>query len=334
MSCSLVARILRTMRPTPAAVVEEPRRTFTKSHIVMNTVSSMTGYALADGVTPAGVVTVECRSVNSRFLDLSLRLDEALRFIEPKIRETVQKRIGRGKMEVRIGLRPNESSMPDGINRPALERLLALQCAVLETAHDARELSVAEILATPGIAVEPASDRDALAAAVLEILSRALDAFEAARRREGAALANVIRGYCDQMEATVAEVRGAIPRIIEHIEGKLTERLEAALSQALSEKSTLDAAEISDRIRQEVTLYAIRLDVDEEMNRLITHISEVRRMLEKGGAVGRRLDFMAQEMNREANTLGSKAAAIEMTNASLALKIVIEQIREQIQNLE
>ena len=136
------------------------------------------------------------------------------------------------------------------------------------------------------------------------------------------------------MEATVEEVRAEIPRIIAHVEGKLTERLEDALASALTEKSTLTREEVSDRIRQEVTLYAIRLDVDEEMNRLVTHLNEVRRILEKGGPVGRRLDFMAQEMNREANTLGSKAAAIEMTNASMALKVVIEQLREQIQNLE
>ena len=136
------------------------------------------------------------------------------------------------------------------------------------------------------------------------------------------------------MQATVNDVRAKIPEIVSHIESKLTERLNGALTEALTEKSTLSAEEVCDRIRQEVTLYAMRLDVDEEMNRLDTHIREVRRLLAAGGAVGRKLDFLAQEMNREANTLGSKAAAIEMTNASLSLKITIDQMREQIQNLE
>lgn len=297
-------------------------------------VSSMTGYALADGSTPLGTVAVECRAVNSRFLDLTLRIDDALRFTEPLIRETLQKRVGRGKLEVRVSLRQNDAAMPASVHRESLERLIALQQSILDTARDARPLSVAEILEMPGIAAHPATDRDAVTRDVLAVLDKALEGFCAARAREGAALADVIRGYCDRMEATVTEVRGEIPRIIEHIEGKLTERLETALARTLTEKSTLDPAEVSDRIRQEVTLYAIRLDVDEEINRLLTHIAEVRRILEKGGPVGRRLDFMAQEMNREANTLGSKAAAIEMTNASLALKIVIEQLREQIQNLE
>ena len=289
-------------------------------------VSSMTGYALADGSTPLGTVAVECRAVNSRFLDLTLRIDDALRFTEPLIRETLQKRVGRGKLEVRVSLRQNDAAMPASVHRESLERLMALQQSILDTARDARPLSVAEILEMPGIAAHPATDRDAVTRDVLAVLEQALDSFCAARAREGAALADVIRGYCDRMEATVTEVRGEIPRIIEH--------LETALARTLTEKSTLDPAEVSDRIRQEVTLYAIRLDVDEEINRLLTHIAEVRRILEKGGPVGRRLDFMAQEMNREANTLGSKAAAIEMTNASLALKIVIEQLREQIQNLE
>ena len=173
-----------------------------------------------------------------------------------------------------------------------------------------------------------------MAASLLEILNRALDALVEARTREGASLAKVLLGYCDTMSATVADIRSKIPEIIAHIEEKLAERLNTALTEKLSEKGSLTKDEVSDRIRQEVTLYAMRLDVDEEMNRLDTHIREVRRLLAAGGAVGRKLDFLAQEMNREANTLGSKAAAIEMTNASLSLKITIDQMREQIQNLE
>ncbi len=300
----------------------------------MSSVSSMTGYACADGKTPTGTVTVECRTVNSRFLDLTLRLDDGLRFAEPAVRERLQKRLTRGKVEVRMSLTADETALPTAVNQGALKRLLALQDAVLSADVNAEELSVAEILEMPGITAAPAVDRDALLAAVLTVLDQALEQLVAARQREGAALTKVLLGYCDKMAGVVKEVRGAMPQIVANLETRLTERLETALSSALTEKSTLTKEEVCDRIRQEVTLYAIKMDVDEEMNRLETHIAEVRRLLAAGGAVGRKLDFMAQEMNREANTLGSKAAAIEMTQASLALKITIDQMREQIQNFE
>lgn len=297
-------------------------------------IASMTGYATTDGATPVGVVTVECRSVNTRFLDLTLRLDEGIRFVEPLVRETLQKRLTRGKVEVRMTLRPNESAMPARVNEPALKRLLELQQQIQSVNPEADSLSVAEVLEMPGVVEAEKTDKDAVSAAVLAILNKALDALVEARAREGSALSKVLLDYCDNMQATVNDVRAKIPEIVSHIESKLTERLNGALTEALTEKSTLSAEEVCDRIRQEVTLYAMRLDVDEEMNRLDTHIREVRRLLAAGGAVGRKLDFLAQEMNREANTLGSKAAAIEMTNASLSLKITIDQMREQIQNLE
>ena len=250
------------------------------------------------------------------------------------MRETLQKRLTRGKVEVRMTLRPNESAMPARVNEPALKRLLELQQQIQSVNPEADSLSVAEVLEMPGVVEAEKTDKDAVSAAVLAILNKALDALVEARAREGAALSKVLLDYCDNMQATVNDVRAKIPEIVSHIESKLTERLNGALTEALTEKSTLSAEEVCDRIRQEVTLYAMRLDVDEEMNRLDTHIREVRRLLAAGGAVGRKLDFLAQEMNREANTLGSKAAAIEMTNASLSLKITIDQMREQIQNLE
>lgn len=300
----------------------------------MPSIASMTGYFAADGMTPAGTVTVECRSVNSRFLDLTLRLDDTLRFAEPAIRERLQKRLTRGKVEVRMSLSADESALPAQINESALKRLLELQSAVLRHSPEAAELSVSEILEMPGIAHTAQTDKDELLQAVLAVLDKTLDGFIAAREREGAALAKVINGYMDKMASVVEEVRAAIPQILAQLQSKLAARLEDALSQTLTQQGTLTKEEITERIRQEVTLYAMRMDVDEEMNRLTTHIAEVRRLLAAGGAVGRKLDFMAQEMNREANTLGSKAAAIEMTQASLSLKITIDQMREQIQNLE
>lgn len=300
----------------------------------MLSIASMTGYFAADGMTPAGTVTVECRSVNSRFLDLTLRLDDTLRFAEPAIRERLQKRLTRGKVEVRMSLSADESALPAQINESALKRLLELQSAVLRHSPEAAELSVSEILEMPGIAHTAQTDKDELLQAVLAVLDKTLDGFIAAREREGAALAKVINGYMDKMTSVVEEVRAAIPQILAQLQAKLAARLEDALSQTLTQQGALTKEEITERIRQEVTLYAMRMDVDEEMNRLTTHIAEVRRLLAAGGAVGRKLDFMAQEMNREANTLGSKAAAIEMTQASLSLKITIDQMREQIQNLE
>lgn len=300
----------------------------------MPSVASMTGYAALDGKTLAGTVTAECRSVNSRFLDLTLRLDDALRFTEPAVRERLQKRLTRGKVELRLNLTADASALPASVNEEALKRVLALQETILKLDPQAQELSVAEILELPGIAAAETPDRDKLLQEVLAIVDRTLDEFIAAREREGAALAQVLTGYCDKMSAVVKDVRDAMPQIISQLEGRLTERLTDALADALKEKSTLTKEEVTDRIRQEVTMYAIKMDVDEEMNRLDTHLAEVKRLLAQGGAVGRKLDFMAQEMNREANTLGSKAAAIEMTQASLALKITIDQMREQIQNLE
>lgn len=298
------------------------------------TVASMTGYAVASGATPLGTLTLECRSVNSRFLDLTLRLNEDLRFADSLIRETIQKRIARGKVEIRGYITPDENAAPARINTAVLNRIVELQQTVRDVVPNARELSVSDLLAMPGVMVNDRIDQDAVSSAVLAVLNNALDAFTASRAREGEALASVLLNNCQQIEEVVTEVKGRMPEILAHIEGKLKERLENALCTALTETSTLTREEVSDRIRQEVTLYAMRMDVEEEINRLYTHVTEVRRILNKGGAVGRRLDFVVQEMNREANTLGSKAAAIEMTNASLALKVVIEQMREQIQNLE
>ena len=298
------------------------------------TVASMTGYAVASGATPLGTVTIECRSVNSRFLDLALRLNEDLRFADPLIRETLQKRIARGKVEIRGYITPDENTAPVRINTAVLNRLIEVQNTILETLPQANKLSVSNLLAMPGVMVTDRPDQDAVAQTVLTVLNNMLDAFTASRAREGEAVANVLLNNCEQIEEVVTDIKGRMPDILAHIENKLRERLENALSSALTEKSTLTREEVSDRIRQEVTLYALRMDVEEEINRLFTHVAEVRRILKKGGAVGRRLDFVVQEMNREANTLGSKAAAIEMTNASVALKVIIEQMREQIQNLE
>ena len=177
-------------------------------------------------------------------------------------------------------------------------------------------------------------DLESLRSDVVIGLERVINSFLESRIREGSALAKVILSYCDEIERYALELKPRIPEIIGSIQNKLKERLTESLSHFLYEHSKFSKDEINDRIRQEVILYAIKIDVDEELNRLLTHIKEVRRLLSQGEEVGKRLDFLVQELNREANTLGSKASSIEMTQTSLTLKINIEKIREQAQNLE
>lgn len=300
----------------------------------MSTVQSMTGFANAQGQTPLGHVTVEIRCVNSRFLDLSIRFADELRSVEGAARELITKRVGRGKLEIRASLKPNLDADGVHVDTQAVRALSLVQDKILETMPEAAALRVADILAYPGVVNTQTPDPEAVSCAFLAILSEALDAFVASRTREGAALTQVLLNNCDKIEETTLAVAAKVPEIHAQFKAKLTERLEEALNNALTENSNLTREEVSNRIRQEVTFYALKMDVEEEINRLKTHVAEVRRVLSAGGAVGRRLDFLTQEMNREANTLGSKAAAIEMTDAAIALKISIDQMREQLQNLE
>ena len=300
----------------------------------MSNVSSMTGYAAAQAPTAAGTLTVDLRSVNSRFLDLTLRIPEELKFLEPAIREAISGRVKRGKLECRMSLAAAGAVSEAKLNEQAVRALAQAQDAVKQCFPQARELSVAEVLVYPGVMESAAPDTDALSGEVLGCLSRSLDVFCAPREREGAALAALMLDYCKTIEDIAREVETRVPEIVASVKSKLEERLSEALSRSLSENSSLSAEEVNERIRAELTLYALRIDVAEEINRLLTHVREVRRVLDAGGPVGRRLDFLMQELNREANTLGSKATAIEMTNASVDLKTTIEKMREQIQNLE
>lgn len=300
----------------------------------MKPVASMTGFAVASRPTAIGPMTVELKTVNSRFLDLSVRYPDELRSVEPALREAIAARVNRGKMECRLSLSRSGADVATGINGEALQRLKHLADEIETALPGMAALSVADVLAWPGVVDVPAADPDALRSVVLEALAEALDALTASREREGAALSSVLLGHCDAIDAIAGQVKARAPDLLSAVERKLAERLEQALGRALSEASTLTREEVTDRIRQEVTLYGLRMDVDEEIKRLATHVAEVRRVLDAGGPVGRRLDFLMQELNREANTLGSKAAAIEMTQASVELKLLIEQMREQIQNLE
>lgn len=299
----------------------------------MSQVYSMTGYAATQAPSPLGIISLEVRSVNSRFLDLTLRTADELKCTETALRSILTQSVGRGKVEIRTGVKAELNETSGSINPAALSLIQKLQAEVLSALPDARPMSAAEILAYPGVVRTAEANPEELTKIVSGLLTTALEAFKKSAEREGAALAEVLKGYCDKIDAIANAVQVRMPDIVAAAQAKLTQRLEDALSKALTAHSQLTSEEVSDRIRTEATLYAMKIDVDEEVNRLKTHTKEVRRVLTAGGPVGKRLDFLMQEMNREANTLGSKAAAIEMTDASLNLKLLIEQMREQIQNL-
>lgn len=297
-------------------------------------VSSMTGFAHIQKETVMGAISLDLKSVNSRYQEVAIRLPEELRFLEGDIRARLVKAVKRGKIECRLSWVGDSALVEQSLDQNALANVLALQESVLKIKPDARPLTVSNILQFPGLLKPQAIDEDVLTSQVIEALDEAIDIFAASRIREGEALVVVINGYCDRIVETVKELEPKLPLILENLQIKLEERLKEALTKTLIEHATLTTEEINDRIRQEVILYAIKMDVDEEMNRLLTHVNEIRRLLSVGGEVGKKLDFMMQELNREANTLGSKAAAIEMTQTSLALKVNIEKMREQVQNLE
>ncbi|MDH4115134.1 MAG: YicC family protein [Burkholderiaceae bacterium] len=300
----------------------------------MKPVASMTGFASAARPTALGQLTLDLRSVNSRFLDLVLRLPDELRALEPMLRETIAGRLSRGKVECRINLVRGVGAAAPTLNAAALAQLTGLATQVEQSLPGVQGLSMADVLGWPGVVETPGSDPDALRAATAGALAEALDGMTAARQREGAALREALIDTCGRIETIAEQLKTRAPELLAAVERKLVERLEQALGEAMTRATTLSREDVADRIRQEVTLYGLKMDVEEEIKRLTTHVSEVRRVLAAGGPVGRRLDFLMQELNREANTVGSKAAAIEMTNASVELKILIEQMREQIQNLE
>jgi len=302
------------------------------------TICSMTGYAVTTRESAAGTLTVELKSVNSRFLDLQFRINDELRAVEPALREAIMSRVSRGKVECRLSFgRKSAAESAQNLNTALLATLSKLQADVRQHFADAPVMSVNELLRWPGVIEEPEIAQDTLQADVQAVMQEALDAFVESRSREGAALQAMLLSRIDEMEAIVARIAPLIPQAITQFQQKATERMKEALGLATQNNtasSTVSHEEALERIRQEVTLYGIRIDVAEELSRLSTHLSETRHILKKGGQVGKRLDFMMQELNREANTVGSKAAVKELSDASMAMKLLIEQMREQVQNLE
>lgn len=287
----------------------------------------MTGYAVITRETTAGAITIELKSVNSRFLDLQFRINDDLRAVEPAMREAIVSKLVRGKVECRLSFGRNIAA-GSALNQTLLDTLVDLQARVRLQFADAAPLSVNELLRWPGVIEDAAIAQDGLQADVLSILQQALSAFLDSRAREGAALQSVLESRIDAMQAIVARITPLVPQLIMQFQQKATERMQEALA------ATPPRADLLERIGQEVTLYGMRIDIAEELARLSAHLSQTRHILKQGGQVGKRLDFMMQELNREANTVGSKAAMQELADASMELKLLIDQMREQVQNLE
>jgi len=303
-------------------------------------VYSMTGYASAQHSTanstsepesrgsPPSHLGLEIRSVNSRFLDLSFRLPEELRQYEPALRELVIGRLKRGKVEVRVAI---ETSTQNSVVDPTprlLQRLNAVQDSVKVWLPDARPLSVADVIRLSGN--EQASTRD-WREDILALAEKTLKELLSARQREGDRLATMLLERINQLRALAGQAVPLVPQLVAQQRQRFMERWREAM--ALTEGAVLPEA-AQDRALTEATAFAIRIDVAEEITRLNSHLDELERLIKKGGEIGKRLDFLIQELHREANTMGSKSAALELTHISVDMKVLIEQMREQVQNIE
>ena len=282
----------------------------------------MTGYAAATAGSPRGTLSLELRSVNSRFLDLQFRIADELRAHEPALRELIATRVSRGKVDCRLSFNQGAAPGPARLNSEAMSRLRALADAAKESFPDAGPLRIGDLLRWPGVVAEDA-DEEGLRATVAELCRRALDDLVAARAREGAKLANAVRERVGAMRKLLEQVAPLLPQAIAAYQEKITQRLREALGSIDDE-----------RVRAEIAVFATKADVAEELERLRAHLAEVERVVRGGGAVGKRLDFLAQELNREANTLASKAASAAVSDCALELKLLVEQVREQVQNIE
>ena len=284
-------------------------------------IRSMTAYASAETTGPAGTLSCELRTVNHRYLELSPRLPDDLRAFESQLRERVAARLSRGKLDLTVR-RSDSRSESLQVNNALLTRLSELNVD-MAALFPGLQVQFTELLRFPGVMQQAQIDPEAQQAALFDVLDRALDALAATREREGAKLGEILHDKLDGIERVVADVRGWMPDIRAGLRARLETRL-ADLKQPVE----------PGRLEQELVLQVTRIDVDEELDRLSTHIAETRRVLGLREPIGRRLDFLMQEFNREANTLGSKSVDARSTGAAVELKVLIEQMREQVQNIE
>lgn len=287
-------------------------------------IRSMTAFARGETEQPWGSLQLELRSVNNRYLDVSPRLPEELRPLEPIIRERASARVGRGKLDCAFKISyAADRSDAFSLNLELAEQIVHAIEQVEPLLEDAGGVTPMDVLRWPGVIQPSTPDIEPVQNAALALLDAALDDLIEMRLREGEKIRDMVLKRCGEIESIVAAVRRRVPELLEESRQKLRTRLEEL-------KAQLD----QDRLEQEMLFLAQKMDVSEELDRLDAHLGEVRRVLESDEPVGRRLDFLMQELNREANTLGSKSSAAESTRASVDLKVLIEQMREQIQNIE
>ena len=287
-------------------------------------VRSMTSFAHQRQEHPWGTCAWEIRSVNQRYLDLSFKLPELWRGLEPALRDALRKTLSRGKVEVT--LRINTQHQHDAnlqINQELLSQLITATESVHDKLQHPANIDPLALLQWPGIVGETQIDTDNIQQALLSLFKKALAELQGGREREGSELKGLIEQRLEQIKDITVQLRSTMPLLVQAQRDKLHQRLEALQVQ-------LD----KERLEAEIALLAQKIDVAEELDRLDTHVQEVQRILSQGGACGRKLDFLMQELNREANTLSSKAVVADSTQAAVELKVLIEQMREQIQNIE
>jgi uncharacterized protein (TIGR00255 family) len=287
-------------------------------------IASMTGFARREATGAWGTLVCELRSVNHRFLEAGLRLPDELRVAEGELRTRLAKQLRRGKVDCSINYRrPAGSAGALEIDSAALERLLAAVHLVARTMPQAAAVNALDVLRWPGVVRDESAVGDELLAAAYAVFGATLDELVAARAREGARLRELLEQRCTGLETLVADVRARLPEVQARMRARLKERL-----------AELAASADPERLEQELAILLQRLDVDEELERLSGHIAEVRRVIGGNEPAGRRLDFLMQELNREANTLSSKSQDLETTRSAVDMKVLIEQMREQVQNAE
>ncbi|WPC05312.1 YicC/YloC family endoribonuclease [Pseudomonas benzenivorans] len=286
-------------------------------------IHSMTAFARAEQAGPNGTLSWELRSVNHRYLEPHLRLPEAFRDLEGAVREALRQGLSRGKVECTLRFAEDSAGKPLQVDRERASQLVAAAESVASLIKQPAPLNPLEVLNWPGVLVADAADPQALNQAALALFKRGLDELKSGRAREGAELARLLNERLDAILAEVAALRELVPQMLEAQRQKILER-SAEMQVELDPQ----------RLEQELVILAQKSDVAEELDRLGTHVGEVRRVLKAGGQAGRRLDFLMQELNREANTLGSKAFDPRSTQAAVNLKVLIEQMREQVQNIE
>lgn len=287
-------------------------------------IRSMTAFAREETQTDLGKLTWELRSVNHRFLEVFVRLPDELRAIESKVRDRIAGGVSRGKLDCQLRYRPAPGGTGDlQVNERLAAQLLAAGDVLQTRLPESRGIGIMDVLRWPGVLEAEETDLGPLQSDALQLLDQAVRTLVETREREGVRIADHLIQRVTDLRIQVAAAQELMPRVIASVRERLSKRLAEAMA-------SLD----SERLEQEMVMLTQKLDVDEEMDRLRTHLDEVERVVRKGGAVGRRLDFLMQELNREANTLGSKSVDADTTAVSVEMKVLIEQMREQIQNVE